>query len=80
MTSRPKEKSRERTKEELAARRKEMMKSKVKKKEDHFQKEQSLGIGIANQKINGKEPPMELMHRLARGEKPKVISFNFSDR
>jgi len=51
MTSRPKERSRERTKEELLAKRKEMMKSKVANKQNHFSKDQgkgTLGIGAAN--------------------------------
>lgn len=63
----PKPEKKERTKEELAELRKQMMKSKVTKKEDHFggndnsvanaNPTKNLSVKDKNQKKSGKEPP-----------------------
>jgi hypothetical protein len=71
VTSRPDDKSKERTKEEILQQRKAMMKSKVKKKDNFGQQPPMSMLGEANQKMGAKEP-LGLMHRLAKGEKPKV--------
>ena len=48
-----------------------MMKSKVKKKEDNFGAN-SMTVDQESKKGGKKDPPIELMHRLAMGQKPKV--------
>jgi len=52
--------------------RKQMMKSKVKAKKDNFGAAEAA-VGEDGKKK--KEPPLQLMHRLAKGEKPKVTPY-----